>query len=266
MPWGAGTALGGVLMAMALLFASVIASQGLTEAAGHKAVAGDLVDIFTKAGEVTIFADRALEAQSAGEPPPPAPELLADIVAARIFYLAAALSTLGLAIPIGLATRKGPRELVRIAGLSRWRWAWIWQPALWMLVAYAGVVAYSEIVRSAGLDVLVPDQPPPRAALRDGLTMALFGFLAVVAAPFGEEFLFRGLVFGGLARWGFWPGAVGLGFRFALPPIAPGTFIPFTGIGILFAWLFWRSRSLWPSIVCHACFNGLSFLVLLLSA
>lgn len=253
-------------MAMALLFLSVIASQGVTETAGHEAVAEDVGDIFAKAAEVTSYADRALQAETRGERPPAVPTLIADTVAARIFYVAAALSTLSLLVPIGIATRRGPRELMKAFGLHRFRWAWLWQPALWMLVAYAGVIAYSEFVRAAGLDGLIPDQPPPRAALRDGITMGLFGFLAVVAAPIGEESLFRGLVFGGLRRWSFWPGAVVSGFLFALSHIEPGTFIPFTGVGILFAWLFWRSGSLWPSIVCHALFNGLSFLVLVLSA
>jgi len=75
--------------------------------------------------------------------------------------------------------------------------------------------------------------------------------------------LFRGLVFGGLVRWGFWPAALLSGVGFSMAHIDPGTFIPFTLIGMALAWVYWSTGSLWDAIIAHSLFNTTSFLLLL---
>jgi len=182
-----------------------------------------------------------------------------------VFLTVATLSTLGIGAVAIAATRKSPTEFIRLAGLDQIRWRWIWQPFLLMIAAYVGVFVYAESVRALGIELLVPDDTTPRSALRDGATFAAFGVLALIAAPLGEEILYRGLVFGGALNLGFLPAALISGFLFALSHVDPGTFIPFTAIGVMFAWLAWQSRSLWPNIICHAFFNGASFLALALT-
>lgn len=265
-PWGIGTSIIGLLLAAALLLTSLAASQLLINGLGHEPVPEDIGDIFDKAAATVSYADRALRAEAQGNDPPALPDLLADVVAARVFFAVAGLSTALLFLVVLSATRKPPSELVRLAGMDSFKWRWVWQPFLWTILAYVAVITYSEIVRAADIGILIPDSQTPRVALRDPLTLVLFGFLAVIAAPIGEEILFRGLVFGGLARWGFWPAALGSGIAFALSHADPGTFIPFTAIGVLFARLFWRNRSLWPSIFCHGFFNGASFVLLVLTS
>ena len=265
MPWSPVSSLVAVVGTVVLVFLSLLAGQAATHALGRDGVPEDAGDTFDKAADIVSYADRRLAAATKGDPLPSPPHVVADLVAARVFYAVAGLSTLGMAVVAWAASRRSPAEFLRRAGFGHFKTQWIWQTFLLTLVAYAGVFAYSQIADALGIDVLVPDQQTPRSAIRDDLTFLLFGGLAVLAAPIGEEVLFRGLVFGGLARWGFWPAGIVSGFLFALSHVDPGTYIPFTAIGVLFAWLFWRNRSLWPSIACHAYFNGASFLLLALT-
>jgi membrane protease YdiL (CAAX protease family) len=75
-----------------------------------------------------------------------------------------------------------------------------------------------------------------------------------------EETFFRGFLFGGLrGRWGVFWAALGTGFLFALAHVDPFVFIPFTAVGMLFAWGYVYSGSLLASMIAHLLFNGLSF-------
>jgi membrane protease YdiL (CAAX protease family) len=49
---------------------------------------------------------------------------------------------------------------------------------------------------------------------------------------------------------------------FSLVHFDPGSVLPFFGIGVLMAWLFWRRGSLWDAIMFHFLFNLLSFSIL----
>ena len=86
--------------------------------------------------------------------------------------------------------------------------------------------------------------------------------LVLVVAPFGEEVLFRGFLLQGLAhRWGFWPAAVVTSAVFALAHVWPYLYVPIFIMGLAFAWLFWRTGSLWASIAAHAAMNATSLVV-----
>ena len=99
------------------------------------------------------------------------------------------------------------------------------------------------------------------ALLGDDAASTPIVLLAVVAAPIFEEFIFRGLVFQGLARtvplrWA----VVGSAALFAIihPPISvPAVF----GLGIATALVFHKTRSLWAAITTHAVYNALVVLV-----
>jgi membrane protease YdiL (CAAX protease family) len=86
--------------------------------------------------------------------------------------------------------------------------------------------------------------------------------LVLVAAPLSEEVLFRGFLLQGLARrWGFWPAAVVSSAVFALAHLWPYLYVPIFIMGLAFAWLFWRTGSLWASIAAHATMNATSLVV-----
>ncbi|MBQ7529965.1 CPBP family intramembrane metalloprotease [bacterium] len=84
----------------------------------------------------------------------------------------------------------------------------------------------------------------------------LIVFLALVA-PFYEEIIFRGLLFGG-TRSTFSPilAASFSSVYFALVHGDIQVTISLLGMGLVLCWLYQRTNSLWPSILCHFMWNG----------
>ena len=105
--------------------------------------------------------------------------------------------------------------------------------------------------------------PLAEMASKPGVTRALFAILAVILAPFIEEFLFRGVLLAGFTRSFGLPIAVALcTFLFVvlhfgeLQRFPPATFA-LTGLALLAMWLRIKTRSLWPAIAAHLGYNGL---------
>ena len=97
----------------------------------------------------------------------------------------------------------------------------------------------------------------PLAAL-----LVLFGFAVVIVAPLAEELLFRGLLFRGLdGIWAGWAAIVASGAAFGIFHLNPAVLLPFSVIGMLFAWAFRVSGSLWVPIITHFIINSVSFIV-----
>ena len=88
----------------------------------------------------------------------------------------------------------------------------------------------------------------------------LFG--GAVVAPFVEELFFRGFVFSGLrGKWG-WPKAalVSAGL-FAVAHVIPTSILPIFILGLIFAFLYQASGSIWPAILMHMLTNTVALLV-----
>ncbi len=80
--------------------------------------------------------------------------------------------------------------------------------------------------------------------------------LALVAAPLFEEFIFRGLIYGGLRRsFGVLPAALASAAIFAIlhPPVAV---LPVFVLGVAAALAYERSRSLLAPMIVHAVYNA----------
>jgi hypothetical protein len=80
--------------------------------------------------------------------------------------------------------------------------------------------------------------------------------LALIAAPLFEEFIFRGLIFGGLRRsFGVWPAALASAALFAIvhPTIS---IVPVFVLGVCAALVYDRSRSLLAPMLTHAVYNA----------
>jgi membrane protease YdiL (CAAX protease family) len=97
----------------------------------------------------------------------------------------------------------------------------------------------------------------PRVAL-----IALFGVAVVLVAPIAEELFFRGLLFRSLDEaWPGWAAVVVSGVAFGAFHLNPAVILPFSVIGMLFAWAFRASGSLWVTVAAHFIINALSFIV-----
>ena len=104
--------------------------------------------------------------------------------------------------------------------------------------------------------------------LDEGGVGAFFaGALIVAAAPLSEEIFFRGFMFGGLRRrLPMWAAAVIAGAVFGLlhytGPDSIGVVPQLAVLGVLLAWLYERTGSLWPPIILHVANNGLALIAL----
>lgn len=125
-----------------------------------------------------------------------------------------------------------------------------WGCALGAAVAVAGL-AYLYLLRHVDLGQgALPAVPLVKAARLWLLA------LTVLAAPLCEEFIFRGLIFGGLRRsMGAWPAIFGSAAIFAVvhPPLA---MLPVFMVGIVAGLAYERSKVLLAPMLVHAIYNA----------
>jgi membrane protease YdiL (CAAX protease family) len=108
------------------------------------------------------------------------------------------------------------------------------------------------------LDFLLPEGLSASNAI---LMLLLAGFVA----PFGEELLFRGVLYTFLReRWGVWIGVFVSSFLFGL--IHGNLAVGLTGflLGIVAALVFEYSKSLWTAVIVHVINNSFKIAMLYL--
>jgi hypothetical protein len=131
-------------------------------------------------------------------------------------------------------------------GLGR---ALLWGVGGGLAAALVGFV-YIQTVRAAGL---VPGEAPQIPALNIALWLAV---VAIGAAPVFEEFIFRGLLFGGLRRsFRSAPAVLASAAIFAIvhPPVS---MLPVFCLGLCTALVYDRTRMLAAPITVHAIYNA----------
>jgi uncharacterized protein len=94
----------------------------------------------------------------------------------------------------------------------------------------------------------------------------LASFIAVaIIAPFAEEIVFRGFIYGGLrSRFGVVVATITSTLFFTALHFTIEQFIPLFVLGLFLAWLYEKSGSLYPGIILHAANNAISLLLLAL--
>jgi uncharacterized protein len=99
---------------------------------------------------------------------------------------------------------------------------------------------------------------------REGPTLVWFVLITVVVAPFVEEFVFRAFVFNALLRrMPFVAAAFASGVLFAVSHTDPYALVPLTFGGAVLAAVYYRTGSLFASILTHGLFNGTSLFLIL---
>lgn len=128
-------------------------------------------------------------------------------------------------------------------------------PAL--LVMIAASAAYGLLVQTAGIEYLLPPTLEEQGnKLGEGLYAPLNAFVFVVWGPFSEELFFRGFLLTALAPIiGPFRASVASAALFAGVHVFPSTLIPIFLIGLVLAWLYLRTRSLWQPFLAHAAWN-----------
>ena len=176
---------------------------------------------------------------------------------------------LGLSLPVevtflGSAVWFGARRYRRGLEVLGFRWplrGW-WTPIAVLFGAYFVLAVYVAIVELSGLGDLTPQSTLPEDVFDSPFTLPLAGVLALLAAPLAEETFFRGFLFPGLRnRLGTLRAALASSLLFAALHFNVGSIIPFTVIGMLLAWAYVLSGSLWMAIGAHFAFNAISFII-----
>jgi membrane protease YdiL (CAAX protease family) len=128
------------------------------------------------------------------------------------------------------------------------------------LIGFAAM--YAVTIGIADLQFSFTHQKPEETAItlfnstRDGALIGAFTFLATIAAPFMEEFVYRGFLFNALLRYApVWFAALLSGILFGLSHGSSSAFFPLAGSGIVLAYVYWRSGSLTAAMISHALFN-----------
>jgi len=263
MPWAEGAVLAALWLGILAYAIPLLLIGPTAEALGASSEYTDIGDAFEKAGLVAKYGDEALARAVANNPLPDPPRILGDTTAARVAWVYAIISAALFALVAMVAARRSPRQYVRDLGLGRFDIDRLWVPGLAVAVLYLGIGVYVRAVNALGIDALQSESGGLETTMRDGLAFTLYGLTTVIAAPIGEEFFYRGLIFGGLSSWGFLPAAFVSSVLFAFSHLDPATLIPFAAVGFVLSWLYWRSGSLWDAIVFHVLFNLLSFILLL---
>jgi hypothetical protein len=122
----------------------------------------------------------------------------------------------------------------------------------------AGLAAFVYLVVARHTPLLEAARDAVVLGVEDRLDQLWIAILAVVAAPIFEEFIFRGLIFGGLRRTqGLTVSLLASAAIFALvhPPFSV---IPVFGLGIATALVYERTRMLIGPIAVHAVYNAIA--------
>jgi len=136
------------------------------------------------------------------------------------------------------------------------RGSW-WLPLALLGGALMVISVYFAVLAAMGVE---PNGNIPDEAFDSVPLIILVGILSIGLAPAMEETFFRGFLFGGLrGRWGVFFAALSTGFLFAVAHVDPLVFIPFTIVGMIFAWGYVYSGSLLASMIAHLLFNSISF-------
>lgn len=135
-----------------------------------------------------------------------------------------------------------------------------------MALIFAINFLYSVLITTFHLNLQTNDQIILEYSKQAPLTTYATLFSAVFIAPFCEEIFFRGFVFQGLRRGMPVVAAIFLSsLIFAAAHADIGSFAVLFIIGLALAFLRWRTRSIWPSMILHMLNNGIGALTIILT-
>jgi hypothetical protein len=131
------------------------------------------------------------------------------------------------------------------------------------------VAMYAVTIGVANVEYAITHQKPEETAIvlftstHDAALLAAFTVLAVVAAPFVEELVYRGFLFNALLRYlPMWVAAVVSGLLFGISHGSLSAFLPLAGSGIVLACVYYYTGSLTASMLTHATFNLINIALL----
>lgn len=197
-----------------------------------------------------------------------------DLINAIINYLLSALIEGAFLIAPFYFARKAARRS-EVPGLSTWqllgfrRFHWIKALTLIILlfitILFLNVV-YQDLINVLHLHLQTNDQVILQRSKLEPLTTYSTLLASVIIAPFCEEVFFRSFVFMGLWRGMPLVGAmIFSALIFAVAHADPASFLVLFFIGLMLAFVRWRTRSIWPGMLLHALNNGIGAALIVLA-
>ena len=181
----------------------------------------------------------------------------------RLWFLSATIGTAMFAIPLWFGPIRH-RVSIRTLGISRYPTSIFWAlgvPLILVSLILCFNAAYSLVVDFLGIELFAPPIYPSGFGF-EGYAMLLGFAIVVLWGPLCEEIFFRGYVFSGLISNTNFKIAIFISScLFAVFHLAIGMVVPALFAGILLSWLYYRTRSIWPSFTVHALQNALAFAV-----
>ncbi len=187
-----------------------------------------------------------------------------SILASAIIYSTNVVIFSGTVLLVGVL--RGKLSLAEIGFIpARWDWRWLsWAVAI-LLVFYPIRIGLAVLIEYAVRGNLNGLAQTPRTQIfaPDGFTWVSFAVtfvMAGIAAPIAEELFFRGALFTWFRqRFSLWPSILASSTLFALGhadtlAVVITSFI----LGVVNAWVFERTRSIWASIAIHAVNNSVA--------
>jgi membrane protease YdiL (CAAX protease family) len=188
----------------------------------------------------------------------------AEIITSLILTIILDLAFIGVAVWLALGRHHRKRDELGLRGFDRDLW---WMPLAAAGSAHVAIVIYSVVLDALGAGAAVPKQDQLDQLFSNRAILPLAGLATVIMAPLAEEIFFRGFIFGGLIRpLGVFGAMLVSGLVFGAFHIqsadSVGLLLPFTLVGMLFAWLYYRTGSILPNMGAHFLFNLVSFIAL----
>ncbi len=149
------------------------------------------------------------------------------------------------------------------------------RPAMWILVLPAVLLLAGSlwmfshelmiVSQQLGLATFTPDQMKQAQAFAEkmpAVPLGLLLFSGAITPAICEEWFFRGFVMASLRGFGKWSAVLGSAVLFALMHVLTSNvlslerLLPSLFMGIVLGLVAWRTCSLWPGVILHACHNG----------
>ncbi len=176
-------------------------------------------------------------------------------------WISVHLMALGIAATVwflGLRHTTYPMAVLRLSGIQLPRMRTVLLMVAVLATSLSATVVYAVIVDLLGVEALVPEGVESDIFFDGAAVLLTFLALAFIT-PLSEEVFFRGFIFNGLlARMGPWGAMVVSALVFSAFHLSIAVVIPIFITGFLFAWLYWRTGSLWAAIGAHAGQNALA--------
>jgi len=140
-------------------------------------------------------------------------------------------------------------------GFGKFEWSTLGLGCGLLIASYMIILVHNGVLTLLGVET----QGTEILKLFDSLDSPIwFIIVGVIFAPIVEELFFRGFLFQGFRqRYGWVGGALLSSAIFGLAHLDPVALIPTFILGLLLAYMYQRSNSVWPGIILHVLVNAL---------